>query len=311
MKLTLLWFVIYLFFISHTFADNTDDSCMGANNYSKSSTWCLNKSKFELYSCRVKYMCNPCISKDAKKIFPTEEYVPAEDNITNGRKAWWNILDPFNKAQKQYKKNMNSIYKCVLIDIQERWLEYLEQVISATDKTNLVWKELNTKISSEKTKLKAKKSALKCGWAWEDDSDEKLIKKEVLDQATVEFCTYSFYLLYLREYYADTQNALWLSKEEKESITSWTDTTNESITTNEVKENSEKINKSINEELTKINKVFPLAYYAYSEYEDNYVLHLMLTLIKQDLVIAREQLAKVLWPINQVAYKIKDAMKKY
>jgi hypothetical protein len=28
-------------------------------------------------------------------------------------------------------------------------------------------------------------------------------------------------------------------------------------------------------------------------------------------VTAREQLAKVLWPINQVGYKIKDAMKKY
>jgi hypothetical protein len=55
-----------------------------------------------------------------------------------------------------------------------------------------------------------------------------------------------------------------------------------------------KVNNEIDNEISRIFKVFPLAYYAYSEYEDNYVLHLLLTLIKQDYVTAREQLAKVL-----------------
>jgi len=205
---------------------------------------------------------------------------------------------------------MNSIYKCVLIDIQERWLEFLEQIISATDKTWLVKKELQTKISSEKTKLKTKKAALGCGWWSEDKSDEKIIKKQVLDQTSLEFCKYSYYLLYLKEFYKINQNILWITDDELNQADTWGAETKE-FSISQITLWTTKINNEINGELNKIYKVFPLAYYAYSEYEDNYVIHLLLTLIKQDYVIAREQLAKVLWPINQVAYKIKDALKSY
>lgn len=309
MRQILFWFLLYILFTNTSFA-NIKEWCLGSNNFLNFNNECNNKVGFEMYECRVTNLCNPCIGDNPKKIFKTEEYPDADELKSSRRLASFNVLDPFYKVQDIYVENMNSIYKCVLIDIQERWLEYLEQIISATDKTWLVKKELQTKIWSEKTKIKAKKASLKCTWWWEDSSDETLIKKEVLEQTSLEFCKYSYYLLYLKEYYTINKNLLWITDEEIESDTSW-DTENEGIKINEVSSWSYYVNKTIDEELIRINKVFPLAYYAYSEYEDNYVLHLMLTLIKQDFVIARDQLAKVLWPINQVAYKIKDAMKKY
>ncbi len=306
MKQVLLSFLIYLLLTGISYADNGDDWCLWAKNYGTYSKECNKKEDFKLYKCRVENLCTPCITKDAKTIFKTEPYKEAKEYVWSTRLLSSNILDPFKKVQKIYKTNMNSIYKCVLLDIQERWLGFLEQVISASDPTNLIGKELNTKISSEKIKVKTKKKALKCLWKWEDKSKEQLVKKEVLNQVSLEFCTYSYYLLYLKEYYTNTKPVLWLPDEDTSSSSD-----NEKMEINDVTNNSTFLIDSIDDELIRINKVFPLAYYAYSEYEDNYVLHLLLTLIKQDYVLVREQLAKVLWPINQLAYKIKDAMKSH
>jgi hypothetical protein len=257
-----------------------------------------------LYECRVTNLCNSCNNTDTKKVFDTASYDEASTYVDN---STIDVLKSLHEVQKIYKTNMNSIYKCVLIDIQERWLEYMERVISSTDKTWSIKKELAQKISSEKAKLKAKKSTLKCWWLSDDNSTSTLIKKEVLDQVTFEFCKYNFYLLYLKEgYYSDTKNILWIKKEELNKTTTSTPIEITNITTQYTS-----ISNEIDNEVIKIHKVFPLAYYAYSEYEDNYLLHLLLTLIKQDYVLARDQLSKVLWPINQVVYKIKDAMKNY
>lgn len=311
MKNFIFIFILYISLTSITaFADNTDDWCLWANHYNTYSEKCNNKVGYDLYNCRVLNLCTPCTTKDSKKIFETEEYKEIEKYTSSTRLAWANILDPFNKVKDIYKANMNSIYKCVLLDVQERWLKSLEDFLSSADETGSIWKELNTKISSEKTKIKTKKSALKCWWSGEDKSDSELMKKEVLDQLSLEFCTYIYYLEYMQEYYSIPQNALWVSKEDIESASSW-GWENKEYETSKLIASIDTLNSTISLEKERTFKIFPLAYYAYSEYEDNYILHLFLTLIKQDYVIVREQLAKVLWPINQVVYKIKDAMKNY
>lgn len=304
MRNIVLFIIIFVLFLDYSFADNTKKSCLWSKYFTNYSTECNNKVDFELYECRVTNLCDSCNNADSKKVFDTAPYDEASTYIDN---TTTDVLKSLHKVQEIYKTNMNSIYKCVLIDIQERWLEYLEKIISSTDKTWSIKKELSPKISSEKSKLKSKKSALNCWWLSDDKSTSTLIKKEVLNQVTFEFCKYNFYLLYLKEgYYKDTKNILWIKKEELNNTT-----TSEPIEITNITIQSNNINNEIDNEVTKIQKVFPLAYYAYSEYEDNYLLHLLLTLIKQDYVLARDQLSKVLWPINQVAYKIKDAMKNY
>jgi hypothetical protein len=304
MRNIILFIIIFVISLDYSFAGNTDKSCLWGKYFTDYSTQCNNKVDFELYECRVTNLCDSCNKADSKKVFDTVPYDPADEHKDD---TWIDVLKPLHDVQETYKTNMNSIYKCVLIDIQVRWLEYLEKIISSTDKTWSIKKELSQKISSEKSKLKSKKSQLQCGWLSDDKSTSTLIKKEVLDQVTFEFCKYNFYLLYLKEgYYSDTKNILWLKEEDLNNTT-----TSEPIEITNITIQANNINNEIDNEVIKIQKVFPLAYYAYSEYEDSYLLHLLLTLIKQDYVIAREQLSKVLWPINQVAYKIKDAMKNY
>ncbi len=304
MRNIILFIIIFWFFLNYSFADNTKKSCLWSENFTKSSKDCNNKKDFELYECRVTTLCDSCNNTDSKKVFDTVSYDEASTYINS---STTDVLTSFYEVQEIYKTNMNSIYKCVLIDIQVRWLEKLEKIITNTDETWLIQKELFSRITSEKSKLKMKKSVLGCWWLSDDNSESTLIKKEVLDQVTLEYCKYNFYLLYLKEgYYSYITNSLWIKETD---LNNTTDSEPIEITTIATQFNN--INNEITNEVIKIQKVFPLAYYAYSEYEDNYLLHLLLTLIKQDYVLARDQLSKVLWPINQVAYKIKDAMKNY
>jgi hypothetical protein len=67
--------------------------------------------------------------------------------------------------------------------------------------------------------------------------------------------------------------------------------------------------------LTKINAqidhsylVFQRAYEEYAYYESNYTMHILLQLLKDEYIVVREKLHNVLTPINQVVYKIKNAM---
>jgi hypothetical protein len=73
---------------------------------------------------------------------------------------------------------------------------------------------------------------------------------------------------------------------------------------------SSKVQSQITDEIEKVNKVFPVAFRAYAEYENNYTTHVLLELLKDDFIVFREELHKNLNPINQVVYKIKNAMRK-
>lgn len=298
--------VISLLFIMQTsIVDaNTWTWCLWSSYVSDYNRKCNNKFWFELYECRVTSLCNSCNNPKTKKIFEVEEYKEAQE-YQKWNTPWTNTLTAFYKTKEIYTENMNSIYKCALIDIQERWLDYLQKIVSATDKSGLVIKNIQPKINDEKSKLSIKKRSEKCWWLKSEDTKTNIIlKKEVLDQVSLEFCKYSFYLDYLSWYYQRLSNLLWVDPEKSKDSNTHTEistiNTYYSIAQNE-----------ISTQYQKVHKVFPLAFYAYSEYEENYIMHLMLNIIKSDYVIARDLLAQTLWPINQVVYKIKDAMRKY
>jgi hypothetical protein len=65
---------------------------------------------------------------------------------------------------------------------------------------------------------------------------------------------------------------------------------------------------SINEEIEQSYKTFPIAFNAYSEFENNFPMHFLLEILKEDFAIFRDKLYKTLGPINQVVYKIHEAM---
>jgi hypothetical protein len=138
-------------------------------------------------------------------------------------------------------------------------------------------------------------STLKCIDSNEISSIQKL---NVLKQATYETCKYINYLEYL--------------KKDNEVIESLTSNSKEepNYTIDELFEAQRSRNAALNEEIEHTYKVFPVAYQAYSEYENNIIIHFLLELLKEDYITIREKLHKTLNPLNQVVYKISNAMRK-
>ncbi len=52
-----------------------------------------------------------------------------------------------------------------------------------------------------------------------------------------------------------------------------------------------------------------MAFNAYKQYEDNFSTHVLLELIQDDYKLVRDNIHWALNPINQVIYKISNAMK--
>ena len=64
----------------------------------------------------------------------------------------------------------------------------------------------------------------------------------------------------------------------------------------------------INEEVEHTYRVFSLAFQAYAEYENHYLTHILLEMVRGDFIVFRDSLQATLNPINQVVYKISNAM---
>jgi len=124
-------------------------------------------------------------------------------------------------------------------------------------------------------------------------------KFNILNQSTYELCNYNSYLEYLKKYDSDINNVLFPKNSDKTKQYSIKDVSN--IMTS--------IQNKINDEINHSYKIFPLAYTAYSEYENNYTIHILLKLIREDYIIFRDKLYSTINPIAQFIYKVANAMK--
>ena len=107
---------------------------------------------------------------------------------------------------------------------------------------------------------------------------------------------------YLGTYFSDPQKLYDIEKVEKNEE-------QEARNVSVVAQDLQKVASDISLEVEQAYKVFPLAYHAYGEYEDNFPVHFLLELLKEDYQELRQKLHQVLNPINQVVYKISNAMK--
>jgi len=293
----------------------------------KKATW------YKLYEKRVKNVCEPY--KPDKVFFRSVNYQEID--------KW----DWFEKAKKLYKENMNNIYKCAIIQSQ---IDGLERVRNILIKNNIaLQKRIEKKLENKKKKLElisntiGKKrdiieddiekiendineietqeekneknidkseeviedtlESLDKGWECiNQGEDGKIGKKNVLKHATYELCKYHSYLEYLREYNSDISKLVdenWEKKEEAQSYNI------SYIAQLEVEKKN-----LIGREIARSYDIFPIAFDAYSQYETNLSLHLLLELIKEDYITLRRKLHDTINPINQVVYKIANAMKK-
>lgn len=265
-------FLIFLIKINYIFADT--DIC-------ETNAW------FALYQCRVQKSCEPYKKSSAwegssyKPLVITTEYIEANGN-------YW-----IEEVKAEYRRNMNSIYSCWILKSQKKSIKLLEDLV----KMEKSWKlrdKMNKWIQSRLSKINLSFQTLKCKNYW--GNDEVYNKKTVLDQTTYELCRYTNYLEYLKYYYSDLKNS-----------TQWGES-KKSFWITELINKHTSIQSEINNEMEHTFKVFPVVFNAYSEYENNFPIHVLLELIRDDFVTFRDKLYETISPINQLAYKISNAM---
>ena len=181
---------------------------------------------------------------------------------------------------------MNNIYKCWIIWAQQKSLNLIKKDLSENP---IIKDKIEKKI--RKTELTSK--SFNC----QNISNEKnsLHKKRILHQTTYELCKYHSYLEYLRKRSNIIVNVVPINKE--------------IMSIKEVNDLMRKKQNEIDVEIEKVYKIFPIAFDTYTQYENNYTIHILLELLKDDFVDFRKKLHKTINPINQVVYKISNAMK--
>ncbi|MCD5385343.1 hypothetical protein LRZ95_01605 [Candidatus Gracilibacteria bacterium] len=238
------------------------------------------KTGYELYKQRVQNIC-----KDY-------DYNPKiADNLDDYKEIKQKNKYSFNDIKKTHTNNMNNIYKCGLITTQKKSYQLIKDEL--LKKGSELSQKISGKIDNQITKLDKISQSFKCTKTDDKNSIQKLI---LLKQATYQTCKYISYLEYLKEYNKNIKNNL--------------DPKKGHYTPLELVQTEKQKLAQLDNEIQHVYKVFPLAFQAYTQYENNITAHILLKLLKEDYIAYREMLHKTLNPINQVVYKISNAMKK-
>ena len=116
----------------------------------------------------------------------------------------------------------------------------------------------------------------------------------------------------LKKYYNDTNNTLSTSAKKLWAINAKyvKNTSSVPSTQTELLSVITGLSSTINSQLDKAYDSFPIVFTAYSEYENNYKVHKINELLIVSFNLYKTALYRALSPINQVIYKIINAMEK-
>lgn len=256
------------------------------------------KDPFKLYECRVKNICDKY--KTSYPLYENATYKKAEEYKKEWNVDAWKVtLYAFEQVKEIYNKTITNQYKCAILNTQIRQLKVIDTFIDK-DKTAYLKNEIGQKIKDRISKNEISLQTLKCNNTG-NLKEINQVKTNVLSQTTYETCKYVIYLEYLKKYYDSTENILNIDK---------TTEKDEKFPIMYIAQTIASTHSRLTEEKERIMEVQPMVYSAYAEYENNYLTHLYLELIKTDFSIIRSRWNAAIAPINQVVYKISNAMKK-
>ncbi len=247
----------------------------------------------EVLSGYNKYKCQ--IDTHCKKYKPKHITFQAKEYEENKQETWEDT-DTYTLSKQRYRNNQNWIYSCSIIKIQQNSLYLIKNKLIKMDKSGTLSSTLKRKLELKINKLKALSKNKKC-----KITDRKSIysKKELLIESSYQLCKYSFYLEYSKEHYKDIKNTLKINEDDIED---------KSYSISYIAQKQASIQSEIEKERLHTHKIFHLAFQSYIDYENNLPVHILLELIKQDFIVYRQKLYQALSPINQVVYKIANAM---
>jgi len=250
---------------------------------------CWTKNWEERYNCQVKNFC---------EVYKVDEINHKSEDYFKEDKTWWKRL--FTSAKEKYRENQNNIYKCAIIKLQKNWYKLVLKKLIEKDSWWTLKSRVNQKFNLKIQKLDQIYKQLKCLSPQNKEEWNSLqFKKNLLNESAYEYCKYNYYLNYLKNHYKNIENA------NKEYF--WDDKKN-SFKVSQVAAIQSKLQQDILDEQKHSSKVFSMAFATYIDYENNYPVHILLELLKEDFYVLRRKLHEAISPINQVVYKISNAM---
>lgn len=267
---------------------------------------CWAQEWFTLYECRVENICESY--KSEKPVYASQPYTRAEEvgqQFQNGD----NQAPAIQQAKDTYRENMGNIYKCAMIQSQINSLSQVKETLRWETSGQLA-DALEWQMDQRMTRLELSSSNIGCTMTDQQTQQNKL---NILRETTHQLCIYTSYLEYVKSYYEKTWSAFDRSNPADAEILEWDYDNNvlNQLTRTTPSKISNDINASKNEiaeEIAHTYKVFPIAYQAYSEYENNYPIHLLLEVLKWDFLILRQLMYQNLMPIAQLWLKVINAM---
>ncbi len=251
---------------------------------------------YTLYTNRNSEICTKY--EPENPIFTTQKFPNLNKDTPENKKIYSIDDNDLEVAQKIYISNVNNIYACAMLWAQERSINFIMQELGEAKKT---W-PLNKAYTSQLGNLERLKEENEC--LSTNKTNNPTDKKNMLDQLTFQLCEYHNYLEYLNEYNSITANIIQQDKnlEDSEKIT-------QNYNISDIIEKEKKKKNLIENEIQKAYDLYPIALKTYNDYETNLPIHDLLTLLQKSYVDLRLELHKNLNPINQVVYKISNAMK--
>lgn len=270
--------------------------CLSQNAFWESDI-CGSQTGDALYQCRVKNVCD--IYKSPKPVYNSEDY-ESPDSVSP---EWHGVKTPtleLDAAKKLYRENMGNIYKCAIIQIQINSLKNLEKFIKQ-EASGRLSDTIGWQLKIRTNRLEISSSTIGCTLADKESIQNKL---NILKETSYQACKHVSYLEWLKTYYDKTKNTF--SEEEQRKI--YGNNFSFKVTPEEVSSDINRRKNAVAEEISHTYQVFPIAYQAYSEYENNFPIHLLLEVIRADFMLLREWLRDNLMPIAQLGLKIINAM---
>lgn len=276
----LIIFIINIFSVNFSYAEDDSETSL-----------CWNKIWEERYNCQVINYCDQY--KPEEIIHKSEPYFKTDE-------SWEQSL--FKNAKKKYRENQNAIYSCSVIKLQRNSYNSVLKKLVKIDKTWSLMSKINDKISLKLEKLDVIEKQKECIQLKNKEEWNSLqFKQKVLDESAYEYCKYNFYLDFLNNHFDNIQNS---NKEYFSETESKTD--NYKIA--QIAGIQSKLKQDIINEQDHSAKVFSMVFHTYIDYENNHPVHILLELIKEDFVVLRRKIHEFISPLNQVVYKISNAM---
>ena len=204
---------------------------------------------------------------------------------------------------------MGNIYKCAMIQSQRNSLNKMKEFLS-WESSGQLSDALEWQIEQRIARLELSSSSIWCSLT---DTQSEQNKLNILRETTQQLCIYTSYLEYVKWYYEKTWSAYSRSNPADSQILdgSYDSNTLNRLTKVSPSKIANDINASKNEiakEISHTYKIFPIAFQAYGEYENNYPIHVLLEVIEWDFLILRQLLYQNLMPISQLGLKVINAM---